>query len=141
MSEEHIADSGVITAIQGNAVKVEIQRGGGCRSCAMRGFCFSHNTPAVFHLISELPLKVGDKVELEVSGHGRVMASLLIFGLPVFALLLGYILASLWLVELASILLAFMAMALSFLVLKLCDKRLGTKIKIEIARKIEDTIE
>ena len=135
MTEEQ-QDVGIVTAVKGNAVSVEIQRGGGCKSCALRGMCFSKSTPSVFHLQSDLPLAVGDKVELYVAEGGRIIASMLIFGLPVFFLFLGFILASLWFSELISILFAFAFMALSFLILKLCDRLLGGKIKVEIARKI-----
>lgn len=135
MTEEQ-QDVGIVTAVMGNAVSVEIQRGGGCKSCALRGMCFSKSTPSVFHLQSDLPLAVGDKVELYVAEGGRIIASMLIFGLPVFFLFLGFILASLWFSELISILFAFGTMALSFLILRLCDRSLGGKIKVEIARKI-----
>ncbi len=135
MSEEQ-QDVGIVTAVNGSTVSVEIQRGGGCKSCALRGMCFSKSTPSVFHLQSELPLAVGDQVELYVAEGGRIVASLLIFGLPVFFLFLGFILASRWFSELISILFAFAFMALSFLLLRFCDRSLGSKIKVEIARKI-----
>jgi positive regulator of sigma E activity len=140
MSEQH-PDTGIVTKIQGSLVSVEVQRGGGCKSCAMRGFCFSKSTPAVFQLESDLSLKVGDRVELEISPRGRVMASMLIFGMPVLALFAGFVIANVWLNELASIFLAFTAMALSFFILRFCDQNLSAKIKVEIARKIEDQTE
>lgn len=133
---EETPDSGIVTAVSGNQISVEVQRGGGCKSCAMRGMCLSQSTPAVFHLSSEIPLEVGDKVQLEFSPNGRVLASLLIFGLPVAFLFIGFIIASLWFTELISIILAFMAMALSFLLLRFCDRNLGSKISVEIARKL-----
>ncbi|HNQ43739.1 MAG TPA: SoxR reducing system RseC family protein, partial [Candidatus Cloacimonadota bacterium] len=82
---EDIQDQGIVTAVAGSLVTVEIQRGGGCKSCSMRGFCFSKSTPAVFHLESDLPLQIGDTVELDISPTGRVLASVLIFGIPVLA--------------------------------------------------------
>ncbi|HRX76000.1 MAG: SoxR reducing system RseC family protein [Candidatus Cloacimonetes bacterium] len=141
MTEEQQQDTGIVSAVAGSQVSVEIQRGGGCKSCAMRGMCFSKSTPAVFHLQSELPLQVGDRVELEISAQGRLMASMLIFGMPVVMLFLGFILASIWLAELPSIIFAFAGMAFSFFILRFCDRRLGSKIKVEIARKIEDSTE
>ncbi|MCD8479904.1 MAG: SoxR reducing system RseC family protein [Candidatus Cloacimonetes bacterium] len=134
-------DTGIVTQIEGSKVSVEVQRGGGCKSCAMRGFCFSKSTPAVFQLETDLHLQVGDRVELEISAQGRVMASMLIFGLPVFSLFVGFLIANIWLKELASIFLAFTAMALSFFILRFCDQNLSNKIKVEIARKIEDQTE
>ncbi len=140
MSEEH-QEYGLVTAVSHGMVTVEIQRGGACKSCAMRGMCFTKSTPAVFHLNSALPLKTGDLVELEISPTGRIMASLLIFGLPILFLFAGFIIASIWFNELTSISLAFTSMAFSFLVLKYCDPKLGSKISVEIVRKIEDKTE
>ncbi|MDD4310581.1 MAG: SoxR reducing system RseC family protein [Candidatus Cloacimonetes bacterium] len=136
MTEEHIEDSGIVTAVNGNQVKVEIVRGGGCKSCTMRGFCFSKNTPSEFDLTSNLPLQVGDKVQLNISAGGRIMASLLLFGMPLVFLFGGFLIAAVWLVELGSIAVAFAAMAASFLLLSSLDKKLGKKLNISIERKL-----
>jgi positive regulator of sigma E activity len=136
MHNEDIQDKGFVTAFEHGIATVELQRGGGCRDCAMRGFCFSKNTPAVFRLHTELKLQVGDEVELEISAQDRVLASLLIFVLPVICLMLGFVLANQFLSELYSIIFAFGAMALSFFIIRLCDRKWGEKLKIEIARKL-----
>ena len=133
---DDIQDIGVVTGLNGAIVTVEIQRGGGCQSCVMRGFCFSKNTPAKFILTSTMPLQIGDKVALDISPSGRVLASLLIFGVPLLFLFAGYILASTWMSELSSIFVAFAATALSFVLIRMCDARWGKKLKIEIARKL-----
>jgi sigma-E factor negative regulatory protein RseC len=135
MSEE-IQDSGLVTEVSDGVVTVELQRGGGCTSCAMRGFCFSKNTPSVFKLKTDLALQAGDKVELEVSASGRVLVSTLIFIVPVLFLIMGFLLANIWITELGSIMFAFAAMALSFFIIRLCDRRWGNRLKIEIARKL-----
>ncbi|MDI3503982.1 MAG: sigma-E factor negative regulatory protein RseC [Candidatus Cloacimonadota bacterium] len=136
MNNENIQDVGLVTAFERGIATVELQRGGGCKGCAMRGFCFSKSSPAVFHLPSELELHAGDKVELNISAQGRILASLLIFGLPVIALIGGFLLANQFVSELSSIILAFIAMALSFLVVRFCDKKWGQSVKIEIKRKM-----
>ena len=133
---EDIQDQGIVTEVTGNRVTVEIKRGGGCKSCSMRGFCFSKSTPAVFHLESDIPLIKGDLVELEISPSGRVLASMLIFGLPVLALVAGYLIAQLWLSELSGIIVAFAAMAGSFVLIRFCDRHWGKKLEVRIARKI-----
>ena len=133
---EEISDSGIVTAVNGNKVTVELQRGGGCKSCAMHGLCNTKSTPAVFHLNSSIPLEIGDRVELEVSPSGRVLSSLLIFGTPVLALFIGFLIAETWFSELISIFVAFTTMALSFYIVRFCDRKWGSKLKIEIARKM-----
>lgn len=141
MSSEHVADSGVVCEVSGNTVKVEVQRGSGCKSCQMRGFCFSKNTPAVFSLQSSQPLQVGDRVELDISASDRILASLIIFVMPIAFLFAAFLIAQIWFSELLSIALAFMAMALSFLLIRYFDRFFGDKFKVEIVRKIEDTTE
>lgn len=141
MNSENIADSGVVSEVKGFTVKVEVQRGSGCKSCQMRGFCFSKNTPAVFTLESSLPLKVGDRVELDISAKDRILASLIIFVMPIVFLFVAFIIAQLFFSELISIALAFAAMALSFLLIRYFDRYFGDKFKVEIVRKIEDTPE
>nr|MDK2851069.1 sigma-E factor negative regulatory protein RseC [Candidatus Cloacimonadota bacterium] len=136
MDNEDVNDKAVVAKFEKGIATVELQRGGGCKNCSMRGFCFSKSTPAVFHLPSDLDLKPGDEVELMISPEGRVAASLLIFGLPVVSMIIGFILASFFMSELGSIVFAFALMALSFLVVRYCDKKWGNKVKIEIVRKL-----
>ena len=129
-------DVGIVTAISGKMVTVEIMRSGGCKSCSMQGFCFKKNEPVSFSIPSELELEVNDQVQLEISPEGRVLASLLVFGVPMAALFLGYLLFSLWLSELGAILVSFGTMALSILLVKWLDKKLGGNLKVTISRKL-----
>jgi sigma-E factor negative regulatory protein RseC len=135
MSEE-TQDVGIVTAIEDGVVTVSLQRGGGCKSCSMHGFCFSKSSPSVFKLQSKLPLSPGDRVELEVSPSGRVLASFLLFVVPVIFMLLGFMLADIWFSEFISIMFAFGAMALSFFIIRYCDKKWGNRLKVEIGRKL-----
>lgn len=136
MTEEHIEDRGLVTAVNGNRITVELIRGGGCKSCSMQGFCFKKSTPAQFQLDSDLALEIGDSVELDISAGGRTLASLLIFGLPLLFLFCAFLVASQWLSELVSIGVGFVALALAFFPIRLLDKKLGKQLKITIARKI-----
>ncbi len=136
MSDEEIQDKGLVTAFADGIATVELVRGEGCQSCGLHGICFSKNTPAVFQIQTDLHLQAGDEVELWISSEGRVLASLLIFGVPVLFLILGFLLASQFLAELPSIILAFLAMALSFFIVRCFDKRWDQRFKIEIERKL-----
>ncbi|MDZ4182425.1 MAG: SoxR reducing system RseC family protein [Candidatus Cloacimonadaceae bacterium] len=136
MEEPHIEDSGTVVSVQGNHVRVEVARGAGCKSCSMRGFCFSQNKPSVFDLETELDLSPGDKVELEISPGGRVVSALLIFAVPIVFLFAGFLISSQWLAELPSIGIAFLAMALSFIIIRYCDRNIAGSIKVQIGRKI-----
>ena len=121
---------------RGNCVTVEIERGGGCKSCRMRGFCFKESEPAKFDIVTDLPLQVNDKVQLDISPVGRTLVSLLVFGVPILFLFLGFMIASLWFAEFVSILIGFAFMGLSFRIVRLIDRKYGNRLKIGIARKL-----
>lgn len=136
VTEEHPEDIGIVKAVAANVATVEIERGGGCRSCSMSGLCFRKNEPVSFQISTELQLKPGDKVQLDISPSGRVLASLLIFGLPLLALFGGFLIAGRWLIELAAIGIGFAAMALSFIIIRQIDNALGNKLKVSIKEKL-----
>lgn len=123
--EHSTEDIGRVISVDGNHARVEIQRGGGCGSCAMRGFCFKKGEPAVFEVQTDIPLKEGDLVDIEIAASTRVGSALLIFGLPLLLMFLGFLIARVYLNELLSIGIAFAAMALSFVVVGSIDKKYG----------------
>lgn len=130
--ENRVEDTGIVTAVDGSRIKVEIQRGESCGSCSMRGFCFKKADNTVFELHCDLPLKVGDRVYLEISPGARIGSALLIFGLPLLMLFLGFMVASRFLAELPSVATGFGAMALSFVIVGILDKRYGKRIKVSV---------
>ncbi|HOH47728.1 MAG TPA: SoxR reducing system RseC family protein [Candidatus Cloacimonadota bacterium] len=138
---EEREDTGTVVAVLDGAYRIELIRGGGCKSCTMRGMCFAKSTPAVFELKSELPLKVGDRVQLVVAPGDRILSSVLIFLMPIVFLFAGFLIASRFLAELPSIIIAFTAMGSSFLILRLVDRRIGDKLKVQIGGLCEDTTE
>jgi len=125
-------DIGKVLSVDGKHARVEIQRGGGCGSCAMRGFCFKKGEPAVFEVHTDIPLKEGDLVDIEISASTRVGSALLIFGLPLLMMFLGYMIAQVYLTELLSIGIAFAAMALPFIVVGICDRKFGKGMIAEV---------
>ncbi len=129
-------DVGRVVAVRGKRVKVEVERGEGCKSCSLRGMCFGRNTPAIFDLENDLDLNPGDRVQLEIAPSTRVLTSLLVFGLPLLCLFGGYLIGNLWLAELPSIGIAFAATALSFFIMRQIDKRFGNRMQVRIRSKI-----
>lgn len=136
MEEQLQEDVGTVISVQGTRVRVELVRSGGCKSCSMRGMCFGRNTPAVFDLSTDLHLQEGDRVSLEISPGARVLSAVLVFGLPLVFLFAGFLISSLYLAELPSILIAFAATVLSFILIRLIDKRIGGKLQVNIGRKL-----
>ncbi len=136
MEDTVFEDVGTVVAVSGGKVEVELVRGGGCQHCSARGMCFAKNTPAVFHLTTDLDLKIGDRVQLDIAPGSRVLSAVLIFAVPLIFLFLGYIVANRYLVELPSIGVAFAATALSFILIRALDKKIGGKLQVGIGRKI-----
>jgi len=136
MEEPHIEDRGKVVSVAGKTVRVEIERGGGCKTCAMHGLCFRQNTPAVFELTTELDLREGDHVSLEISPALRVTSALLIFAVPLVFLFMGYLVAARFLVESAAILASLLVSAASFFIVRICDKRMGASMDIRIGKKL-----
>lgn len=133
---EHNEDVGTVTDIQGEKVKVALIRGSGCKSCSLNGFCFSKNTAAEFILDTQIPLQVGDRVQLEISAASRILSSLLIFLLPVLLLFGGYGIGTIFWGELLAILTGFIFFALSFFIISMVDKRFGKKLLVRIVAKV-----
>jgi len=136
MQEEIIEDSGIVKKVEGNIVTVEIEHGNGCNSCKMQSLCFKKREPTEFEIVTHIPLQVNDRVQLNISPLGRTMVSLLIFGVPLLFLFSGFLIASIWLTEIVSILIGFIAMALSFKIIRFIDKKYGKQLKIRIERKL-----
>ena len=125
-------DVGKVIQVSGSHARVEIQRGGGCGSCAMRGFCFKKGEPAVFEVQTDLPLKEGDLVSLDIAPSIRVLSALMVFGLPLALLFVAFIIARLYFTELVSVLIAFGAMAMSFIIIGVFDRKYGKTMKINV---------
>lgn len=136
MEHTHIEDCGRVVSVSGNSVRVEIERGGGCKSCAMHGLCFRKNTPAIFDLVSEIDLQEGDLVSLEISPTLRVTSALLIFAVPLVFLFAGYIVAARFFTEPVSIVISLTASAFSFLFVRLSEKRMSPNMNIRIGKKL-----
>ncbi len=137
-NEENREDLGTVKEVIGETVRVEVIRGSGCKSCSLHGFCFTESTPAVFHLESKLELQAGDLVRLDIAPKHRVLSSFLVFMMPIVFLFAGYAIASLFLSELVSAIIGFAALGLSFLPMRVVDKRLGKALSVHIAEKVNE---
>jgi sigma-E factor negative regulatory protein RseC len=85
-----IREEGIVESIsQGKAV-VRIQKGGQCASCSSREGCgVSGGGDMQIDVANELGAKVGDRVEISLPTYSLMKLSLLVYFLPVLALILG----------------------------------------------------
>jgi sigma-E factor negative regulatory protein RseC len=99
---------GRVIAVEAGFAWVESVRQGGCSSCASKGACGSQllgealapaaNNQASNNVLARdsLGVRVGDSVILGVEEEGALGAAFLMYGLPLFGLMLGLLLAQPW---------------------------------------------
>jgi sigma-E factor negative regulatory protein RseC len=140
MTEQN-ADVGIVTAVAPNRITVEIEKGGGCKSCGMKNLCGVSSNNLVLQFDTSDSYSIGDRVIVSVSAGIRVLSALLVFGFPLAVLFIAFILARLLFNELVSVAAAFIGFVLSFLVIKLIDKRIVKHIEFKLEGKCENLSE
>lgn len=133
-----LEENAQVTAVQGDEVWVEAERRSSCSSCAVRGGCGSAALAKVLgqrrsrvRALSDIPLRVGDRVVVGIQEQAVVRGSLAVYAVPLLLLLLGALLGelgasrSLWHnAELASLLLGVAGLAGGLWWLKLFSRRI-----------------
>lgn len=126
-----------VVAVDGNRITVTTELKTACSGCAQNTTCGAGllskmfaDRHAQFTVVSEQPVKVGERVELSVPESEFTRFALMLYGLPILALtLIAMVLTSLsqlpeWLV----IVLAFAGFAASFVGLKHWFRRRDVKV-------------
>ena len=89
-----IQETGIVEGLEGEYALVKAQRSGSCGSCASSSVCNPDGggDEVVIHAINEAGAKIGDTVRIEVQTGAFIKASLLIYALPIVAMIFGAIL-------------------------------------------------
>ena len=99
---------GRVIAVEAGFAWVESVRQGGCSSCASKGACGSQllgealtpasNAQSANHVLVQdsVGVRVGDTVLLGIEEKGALRAAFLMYGLPLFGLMSGLLLAQPW---------------------------------------------
>ncbi len=138
MKSEQSVDIGVVTQIKGQKITVEIPKGGGCKSCSMHGICGTNSTPIVLSFETDEAYNVGDKVNISVGANIKILSSLIVYLLPLVALFAFYLIARMYMQELGAVFFGFIGLVLSFLLIRLIDKKIGKHINFELGGRCED---
>ncbi|MGC8697796.1 MAG: SoxR reducing system RseC family protein [Halothiobacillus sp.] len=95
-TDAFIREQGVVVALVEGGVVVETFRQTGCQSCASRGGCGINLMQKALNrkqhqvrVSTQLPLRVGERVQLVLPASALVQASLLMYVLPLLGLMLG----------------------------------------------------
>jgi sigma-E factor negative regulatory protein RseC len=124
-----VTEKGIVAALSGQMAQVRIRKSSACASCEARHGCHIHNTKEMMvDVKNDLRAKEGDVVEISVPTRSFVRTSLLVYFLPVLALIFGAYAGGAWAASLhlpptlASILGGGLATALSFAILRRIDR-------------------
>ncbi len=138
MAAEKIEDIGTVTAVSGNRITVEINKGEGCKSCGIKGLCGNSMKPVVLQFETKDKYRIGDKVKVSIPGGIRVLSSLLIFGVPLMALFGFFLLARVFVSEIAAVVIGFAGLSLAFLLIRCLDRSIGKYINFQLEGMYED---
>ncbi len=126
-----------VVAVDGNRVTVTTQLKTACSGCAQVSTCGAGilskvfaDRNAQFHVVTDESVTVGDRVELDVPEQAVTQFALMLYGLPILALLIVAIelQSSEAVHEGITILLSFAGFALTFLGLRAWFRRRDIKI-------------
>ena len=124
-----ITEKGVIEKVIEQKAQVRVQRSSACASCGSRDACHvMGDKEMLIEVVNDLQAKVGDYVELSVPSGSLLKLSLMVYLLPVVALIIGAYFGGLWAgffhisSTAASILGGCIAMGITFYGLKWFDR-------------------
>ncbi len=132
-----ITERGVIDKISGRKATVQIQKSSACSSCESRDSCDVHGgKPMEVEVDNHLKAGEGDQVEVSIPSGTFLILSLYVYFLPVAALIGGaYVGGTLLAPRFGisatgpSIVLGFLAMGVTFILLRRFDKTPGANRK------------
>lgn len=113
-------EQGIVTkAISGNIVEVAFQRSEACAKCKL---CHGVGEGLVgIETVDEIGAKLGDIVEIEIPSGEIVKGSIVVFLMPIFFLMVGYLIGANF-SSTFGIILGLIFVGLSYFVIKWYDK-------------------
>jgi sigma-E factor negative regulatory protein RseC len=132
-----ITERGVIDKISGRKAIIRIQKSSACSSCESRDSCDVHGgKPMEIEVDNPLKAGEGDQVEVSIPSGTFLALSLYVYFIPVAALIAGAYVGGTFLAPVlglsatsCSIIFGFLAMGITFFLLKHYDKTPGANRK------------
>lgn len=129
-----VTQEGIVQTISGRNATVSIIRSEACAGCASRGVCQTLSDKEILvEVVNDARAKEGDRVEISVPSRVLFKVSVLIYFLPIVALIVGASIGGACAESLhvqsnlASILGGVIAMGITFCVLTLIDRNAKSK--------------
>lgn len=125
-------ESGKVIDLKGDFAVVELARSKACKSC---GVCYmgADQKKMLTEALNLAHADIGDSVYLELESKNILLASFIVYVLPLVFLILGYFVgiffASIFfgrqIAEAGGVILGFISLAFSYFIIKLIDKRIS----------------
>ena len=128
-----ISEQGVVCKILNSKVLVRVQKSSACAHCESRDACEISNKDMLVEVVNDLHAKVGGPGRTQSSEGSLLKLSMLVYLLPVVALIAGAYAGSAWAgsvqadATLAAILGGGLAMGIAFYTLKSVDRAAAAK--------------
>ena len=137
MQTDKLEDVAVIQEVHDDYVLVEMLKSASCDACGLSGFCHGKDRVVRHKIVTQKKFEVGDKVKINISPSLRIASSLLVFLVPILAMIIFYSIFKyvFTFTESISILAAFCGLVLSGFFIYKIDKKIEKKIKFEITEK------
>ncbi len=138
MSEHNTEDRAVVKEVRGKKVILETMKSGACDSCAAHALCAGQDRCVEIVTESDIPLKKGDIVNIEISAGIKLFSSFIIFVFPILVMFAAYFISKmlLSLSENFSVLITILSLLPSIVIIRILDKKYAKKVHFEIIKKI-----
>ncbi len=133
-------EKGIVKSCENGFATIIVGRTGSCDSCMINGLCMGKNKTIEHKIKTDLPLKAGDCVHLEIAPASRIMSSFVVFIFPILMMMVFFAISryAFHLAEAMSIIISLVGLILSGVVIYWFDKKMGDKIRVEIIEKLEE---
>ncbi len=135
---ENHEDIAVVRKVENNFVHVEVERTVSCKGCAVSGICNANDKTILHKIKTDLKLKIGDRIQINIEPSLRIFSSFVVFIIPILTMLVFY-LTSKYLFTLnedISIVISLFGLLLSGLFIYIIDKIFANKLSFKIIKKL-----
>ena len=135
---ENHEDIAVVRKVENNIVHVEVERTASCKGCAISGICNANDKTILHKIKTDLKLKIGDRIQINIEPSLRIFSSFVVFIIPILTMLVFY-LTSKYLFTLnedISIVISLFGLLLSGLFIYIIDKIFANKLSFKITKKL-----
>lgn len=117
---------GIVVSLRGNKASVRVSGEAGCAGCAGKSQCYSSGHKGhEITVLNDFGAVVSDRVVFEADSGKVVLAAVLIWVVPLLAMIIGYLAGERLGGGIVPIAAAFLFMAFAFALLKLLDRALS----------------